>query len=264
MKLYQQLRLLFSIVAMTDMKMTLMTRIDQIMSFIRHFLCLWCVNKNVLVKCKRNFDIKKTWNEFYNEWKPIIYVEFEIEFRKLWNWFCFKYIVVYVESIEYLFFIYIISYSYRLIKCYINRMLHFKTTLTSKNEDNHTILKRQLSTLNNDFKKMINDIEILFMNQYQSHFIVINSIKNRLFMRFRKLIFNILINQVTLYALWKINNQYKLLINQFTMIKACNENFFVITNLSYSHKIQKRLFDEKILQLNDIYFHWRFEYSNQY
>ena len=206
MKLYQQLRFFLSSVAVINMKMTLMTTIDRVISFTRHFLCLWHVNKNVLVKCKQNFDIKETWNEFYNEWKSIIYVKFEIEFRKLWNRFCFKHIVVYVESIEYLFFIYIISYSHCLIKCYINQVLHFETTSTSKDEDNHAILKRQLSTSNNDLKEIMNDIKILFMNQHQSHLIVINSIKDWLFMKLRKLIFDLLIDRVISYALRKVNN----------------------------------------------------------
>ena len=171
------------------------------MSFTRHLLCFWHVNKNVLVKCKQDFDIKKVWNEFYNEWKSIIYVESEIEFRKLWNQVCFKHNAVYVESIEYLFFIYIILYNHCLIKCYINRVLHFEMTSTLRNEDNHAILKQQLNTSNNDFKEMINDIKILFMNQHQLYLIIINSSKDWLFTKLRKSIFNLLIDQVILYVL---------------------------------------------------------------
>jgi multisubunit Na+/H+ antiporter MnhG subunit len=73
----------------------------------------------------------------------------------------------------------------------------------------------------------------------------------------RKSIFQQLFSFVTSIALWKILSQYKKLIERSTVISACTKVFIIIIELSCSHKIQERLYDEKSLLIEDVHSHWR-------
>ena len=85
--------------------------------------------------------------------------------------------------------------------------------------------------------------------------IKINKVRIRLSMIFRKSIFKHLIAHVISAALKKIMFQYELLIEQFTIILFCIDVFIIITDLSCSHKIQKRLFAKNELLLNNVHFY---------
>jgi hypothetical protein len=71
----------------------------------------------------------------------------------------------------------------------------------------------------------------------------------------RKSIFDQLISYVTSIALWKILSQYKKLIEHFTIISVCIKIFIIIIELSCFHIIQKRLFEEESLLIEDVHSH---------
>jgi hypothetical protein len=79
----------------------------------------------------------------------------------------------------------------------------------------------------------------------------------RYLIELRKLVFDQLASFVTLVILWKILSQYKKLIERSTIISACTRVFIIITELSCSHKIQKRLYEKDSLLIKDVHSHWR-------
>jgi hypothetical protein len=60
--------------------------------------------------------------------------------------------------------IYIQDHRRRFIKIYINQMLHFETTMSFRNEIEHAQFKHYLRTSIDDFKTMINNINLMFKN----------------------------------------------------------------------------------------------------
>jgi hypothetical protein len=68
----------------------------------------------------------------------MMYAFFE---RDLWNKFMNRYNLFHFDYINYLYDIYIMNYRRRFIKCYINQMLHFNITITSRDENVHAVLK---------------------------------------------------------------------------------------------------------------------------
>ena len=136
-------------------------------------------------------------------------------------------------------------------------MLHFETTIISRNKEGHAILKRVFESSTDNLKTMIDVVILLLMNEYQNYLIKINETKIKLFMKFRKSIFQFIIAHVTLTALKKIMSQYEKLINQSTIILSCIETFIISIELSCNHKIQKYLFVKNDLLLNDVHFHWK-------
>jgi hypothetical protein len=59
--IYDQLKILDSTVIVTNMKKALMLVIRETYTIIviNHLLCMWHINKNVLINCKKTFDDKK-------------------------------------------------------------------------------------------------------------------------------------------------------------------------------------------------------------
>ena len=260
--LYEHLELSLSLTAVIDMKRVLMSAIETIFLFINHMLCIWYINKNVLVKCKREFDTADVWNIFYVEWRQLINVETEDTFNELWTDFAVKY-RSHLEMIEYLTFIYY-SIRQRFVKCFTNQMKHFLIITTSRDESDHAALKKQLKTFKDDLKTIVDDIKLLLINEMNNYLIAFNSAKDRYSIDLRKTTFWRIARHVTFFALRKILNQYNLLIQQFTAIRACTESFTIIIDLFCSHKIQKRLYDndDDVLLLNDIHSHWRWVLIN--
>jgi histone-lysine N-methyltransferase SETD2 len=255
--LYQQLEVSNLTVIIIDMKKALMTTRILILSDTAHLLCTWHINNNVLINCKKSFITKKTWEKFFAEWKSMMYAESESKYLRLWSEFSEQYNSSHEECVRYLYETYIKNYRRRFVKCYINQMLHFDTTVTSRDERAHAVLKRQLESSTKNLKTMMNDINLLLINEKHNHSIDLVDARMRYSTELRKSIFQQLASFVTSIALWKILSQYKKLIERSTMISACTKIFIIIIELSCSHKIQERLYDEESLLIEDVHSHWR-------
>jgi hypothetical protein len=157
--------------------------------------------------------------------------------------------------VKYLLFTYITNYRQRFVECYINKMLHFEITISSRDEKEHSMLKRQLESFIDDLKTMINEINLLLMNEYHNYLLKFEKTKMRLSMKLNKSIYQRLIAHVTSHVLKKIDEQYKLLINQSIAFSSCTNVFIIIIELSCNHQIQNRLFDEEFLTLKDVHSH---------
>jgi hypothetical protein len=210
----------------------------------------------VLTNCKKSFNTKEEWNVFFAEWKTMIYASLKKEFDETWKTFFDKY-VSHENCVEYLKFIYMTKFRRHFVKCFINKILHFEITTISRDEDSHAMLKRQLRSFFEDLKTMINDINLLLMNEYHNYLLKLKDKKTRYSLNLRKKIYQRLCAHITHYALRKIFHQYDLLMNRSTTFQACINVFIIITELSCSHRIQDRFYQEKIIQLKDVHSHWR-------
>ncbi len=222
-----------------------------------HLLCLWHINNNVLVNCKKRFTNKEAWDKFFSEWKTMIYAASESEYRDLWDKFVNCYNLSHDECIDYLYETYIRNYRRRFIKCYTNQILHFDTTMTSRDESAHALLKRQLGKSTDDLKTVVNDINLMLINERQNYRIDLDENRIRYPMKLRKPIFQQLASFVINVALRKMNSQYQMLVKRPTVMPRCTNVFTIITDLSCSHRIQKRLYQEESILLEDVHSHWR-------
>jgi hypothetical protein len=157
--------------------------------------------------------------------------------------------------VKYLRFIYIFEYRFRFVKCYTNEVLHFNTTITSRDESDHFTLKKRLSFSIEDLKTMMNDIDLLLKNELHNYHLALEKAKIRFFMSFRKSIFQNLIAYVIFHVLKMILEQYNLLTERSTIFSRCTNVFIITIDLSCSHKIQERLYNEEFLLLKDVHVH---------
>jgi hypothetical protein len=157
--------------------------------------------------------------------------------------------------VKYLVIIYI-THVQRFAKCFSNRMLHFDTTITSRDEKKHAVMKRQLRTSTDDLKIVIDEISLILINEYHDFQIRLNENKIRFLMKLRKLIFQQISFYIITLVIRRIFSQYQLLTEQSTILSACTSIFITSIDLFCSHKIQKRLYDVKrFLFIENVYSH---------
>ena len=141
---YRAMELPNPTIIVTDMERGLMTAIEDVFlsSTTNHLLCLWHINNNVIVNCKKHFDTKEAWNVFFTDWKSVLYASSESEFWKTWKRFSNQY-QFQNQCVSYLNETYI-PFRHRFVKCYTSTIMHFETTTTSRGEGGHAVLKRQV------------------------------------------------------------------------------------------------------------------------
>jgi hypothetical protein len=138
--LYEEMKLFLSIIIVIDMKKNLMMTIRNIFSssVISHMLCIWHINKNVLANCRKSFDSQEAWTTFFVMWKNVLYASSKKEFWNEWSKIVDDYSESYQECVDYLIFIYI-NHRRHFAKYYINKILHFDTISTSRDEKKHSV-----------------------------------------------------------------------------------------------------------------------------
>jgi hypothetical protein len=73
--------------------------------------------------------------------------------------------------------------------------------MTSRGEEEHAVLKRQLESSTNDLKTVINDINLLLVNEQHNYLIDMTETKMRYSIELRRSVFDQLASFVTSVAL---------------------------------------------------------------
>ncbi len=258
--LYIKLSLSFFTIFVFDCEKALINAIKLKYSEVDHVFCIWHINNNVLSHCKRKFEIKEAWKIFFNEWKAMMYALTQQKYIDAWNLIDEKYNLSHSECIEYLLNIYIIHYRRKFVKCFINQILHFDIIVTSQNEKEHAVLKRNLMTFIDDFKIVIDNLNLLLINQKHDYVQKFEKRKMKYSMNCRFDIFRNFFSFVISKALRMIMKKYKRLIDQLIVLSACIKTFKTSFDLSCVYVIQQRLFESsECFLLEDVHSHWTFE-----
>jgi hypothetical protein len=130
-----------------------------------------------------------------------MYAESEKEYKQMWDQFVDRYNLTHDKCINYLYDIYIRDFRRRFIKCYTNQVLHFDTTVTSRGERAHAVLKRQLESSTNDLKTVVDNINLLLINEQKNYEIDIAEARMRYSIELRRSVFDQLTSFVTSIAL---------------------------------------------------------------
>ncbi len=245
-------------ILMTNRDLRLINVSHSIFSVVRHFLCIWHVNKNVLTHCKFDFDIKEELKKFYSEWQAMMYAHITEINQEKWNKLQNDHYARHFEIINYLKNIWIRSFDRKIIKYYINKIRHFFFTTTSRSKSAHRVVKHNLRFPTDDSKIMMNNIEILLMNQRKKYAKKLDDAKMRVFFDLKISSFRDLVSQVTFHALRIIFNQY-CWIEKSDHSSVYTHSWIIISNLSCSHLIKNWMTTStRVLLLEDVHLHWHF------
>lgn len=144
--LYETLHLSNPTTIVTDCEAGLIPAMHAIYPEVKHLLCVWHININVLSKCRRKFHIIEAWQEFYSAWQAVVYASTEDEYNAAWNSMCATYLLSHPEQIQYLRETYLMRHKEKFVTYWTNQVLHFFNTVTSRTESAHAALKRNLNS----------------------------------------------------------------------------------------------------------------------
>ena len=110
-----------------------------------------------------------------------------------------------------------------------------------------------------DFKTVVNKIDLFFVNQRNDYLIAFDEIKMKFSQKLRQSVFRDLCEFVIFFALRKINQEYKTMTKTYTVLSACTKSYNNKSDLSCKHMIQNRLFtSSNVISLKNVHSHWKF------
>ena len=142
-ELYILLDILDLTVVVTDAETSLIAAIPIVFIGIKYLLCIWHINKNIVVHCKKWYQHDEDWKEFYAAWQTVLYSDTVQKFEENWALMQFKFEdnTVLLYYLEYKI---IIPYKEKIIRCFTNQIYHFGNMATSRSENQNARLKREL------------------------------------------------------------------------------------------------------------------------
>jgi hypothetical protein len=102
---------------------------------------------------------------------------------------------------------------------------------------------------------MMKNINLLSMNDYTNHTLVITSAKIKFLLKLKQLVYQLIVSHVIHVVIRKLYFQYELLTKNTTIVFVYIEVFIIIIDLFCSHFIQKRLYENEFLLIKDQHFH---------
>ena len=169
-KLYKTLDFRNLVVIVMNYNETLINALKIEYFEITTLFCLFHINKNVRVWCRFEFDEnEKNFNIFYAIYERLMYAHDKFAYRKIMHDFENEYYRdfsnFYEHCYDYVRNIWIILFRNKMCKVWINRILHFDTTIISRVEIMYRVLKSMIKFSTSDLMIVVNDIEIMIMNQ---------------------------------------------------------------------------------------------------
>jgi hypothetical protein len=258
-KIYEKLELSNSTVIITNCERALVNVISLEFPTVGHIFCTWHINNNVWINCKKQFETKKAWETFFSARQSVMFASSLEELISTWNHMNETYDVIHSDCMDYPNETYIRRYKTRFVRFYINKKWHFGTTVTSREEGAHAVLKRSLVLSTGDLKIVVDSLDLQLKNQRYDYLIAFEA-KMRFPMKLKIDIFRDIQSFVTSIALRMIFKEFKRLTIQPTALSACINGFTTSIDLSCSHWIQARMFiDEGCYFIEDVHPYWRFE-----
>ncbi|XP_077223979.1 protein FAR1-RELATED SEQUENCE 5-like [Tasmannia lanceolata] len=244
------------LVIVSDRELALMNAIQVVFPRTTHLLCVWHIEKNVLSKCKSQFEEKEEWDMFLSTWTYLIKSPDESTFDTAWK----------LLEIQYKEKVFILNYlrntwlpfKEKFVYAWTVKYMHFGNHVTSRAEGAHAMLKKYLQVSIGDFREVKGKICLAIENQFQEIKARLCSEKVHIQYKFHIPLFKELVTHVSIHALGEIFKQYELATSA-TQVVTCRGHFsntmgLPCAGLPCAHKI--RVKKDGTLELDDIHQQW--------
>jgi hypothetical protein len=110
-------------------------------------LCVWHIEKDVLARCKKEFENATLWNFFYGKWFEIMYSETEAAYER--NWASMKefllrarktIVITYLERTW-------LPYKEKFVLAWTKKHTHYGQCTTSRVEGEHRRVKNYIEVI---------------------------------------------------------------------------------------------------------------------
>ena len=244
-----------SIIA-TDRELALINAIPVIFPNAKNILCQWHINKNFVAKCARFFPLKPEMQQFENFWQTGLQSSSEEEFDSNWQSLVrFSTSSGWQSACRYLQDIWL-PYKTRFVKCWVDRLMHFGTYVTSRCEGNHAMIKRFLGVANGDLLAVYKKLCLAIDTQHVELNQKMDSDKVNLPEKYKRcpLMKRQLVGKVSRYALRLISKQLDLAQDFFD--DQCSGEFTRIWGLPCKHIIRDLIDSGRDIGLQDVHVQW--------
>ena len=153
-----------NIVFVTDRELALMTAIKTVFPTRKHVLCAWHIEKNVLANCVGYFTNTNSFKGFIARWTALIQSptveDYYENFGELERYCHGKpKLISYLENTW-------LRYKERFVRCFVNQILHFGHTTTSRVEGSHWSIKHILRSSTGDLPTVTRKMETFLTRQF--------------------------------------------------------------------------------------------------
>ena len=257
-------------VILTDCAEACMNAVDICFPDSISLLCLWHANKAVLTNCRPTFilpklgldlldDNEEKWQAFFSHWHSIIQSTDQATFTQRVQELEEGYLPTYVNEIAYLKSTWLDPYKQKLVKAWVDQHRHFGTTVTSAVEGIHNMLKGYLGTSTLDLFDAWSSIHRALVHQLAE--LRSNQAKQQIRtpIELSKSLYNGVQAWVSHYALRKVEEQRKRLLNTQEPLPACTGLFTRTQGLPCAHTIQTAMEQNQPLRLDQFDQHWHLD-----
>ena len=278
-ELYQHVDISLSVVWLIDDDAQIAIDFKAVIFDASHVLCIWHIEQNVTINCKKHFSTNEIWCEFFDskqdekkdhtieDFQDLIHVFNENEFDRRWQALQNKYNLINDEICIYLINE-IIFKKKQWSKIWTNQKMHFNNHISFKSEDDHAQLKIELKTFIENFMTVIEKVDRRCDRIKRDYINKVKNFKQRLNHKLRKSLYRDLMIYVISYALRSIDFHYTRLIEtqkKKINLSSCTRSFRRIMSFSCAHDIERTFvdtIDEEVLKLKNIHSHWRYRKFN--
>ncbi len=220
-------------VIVCDRELALMNAIESDLPSVNIILCMWHINKNILSNCKQYFisENDDAWDSFMNEWSKVCSASSEVEYAEKWKNFSDIYstqslAIDYIEENW-------LPYRRHFVAFWTNQIRHFNQLVSSRVEGAHSKIKKKLKTSSGDYLTVCDRIEnsyVSTVNAYRHRLSLQSTRKNR---ELSSDFFNLVVNRISEYALFKVMEQLKLVV----VDGKCTGVFRMVWGMPCSHDL---------------------------
>ncbi|KAH7833238.1 hypothetical protein Vadar_004343 [Vaccinium darrowii] len=219
-----------------------------------HVLCVWHIEKNILSKCKSQFDKGEDWETFLSTWTNLIESPDESSFNEAWHLIEAQYkekeyVLNYLKNIW-------LPFKERFVNAWTSKHPHFGNRVTSRVEGAHAMLKKYLTVSTGNFREVREKICLAIDNQYNEIKTKIASEKLRATHKFRIPMLKELVTHVSVFALGQLFKQSELAKSDY-VLGPCTGNFARTMGLPCAHMMREK--KDGTLHLDDVHPQWRID-----
>jgi hypothetical protein len=256
-----QLRELFSPdrvpgVMVMDRELALLNAVNEVFPWCHRQLCTWHIEKNVLVHAAKSFDDdEESRDEFMRLWTGVMTSKSKDIFKRKWDAFKKDYGRNHTRLLEYIDTTWIAPYKELFVYAWTDQHMHFGHHTTSRVEGSHKTLKGNLQVSTGDLRMVYDKIDAMLINQHSEYDTMIGANKLRTPYINKGAFYVPLLGHISHYALGRLSDQRHLL-SLPRELPQCTGLFTKSMGLPCAHKMQERIANNGVLQLNDIHPHW--------
>src|SRR4051794_18527317 len=255
-------------VMITDRELALINAIQAVFPITFNIICMWHVEKNVLVHVSKTFvqtadsnginSAKKKRDGFMGDWTAIIRCTNKIEYETLLKDFRYKYRLTAAPLVHYVESTWLVPWKRNLVRAWVDDHLHLGHRVTSRVESSHCTLKKYLQTSTGDLKTVFDRIKLLLVNEHAKYDSLLDRDRTRIPHTAMNPFYGQLVGHISGRALGYLWNQRRRLTVPEPLV-ACTGTFAKSMGMPCAHQMQLRLQEGGVLYLNEIHSHWHFQ-----